>query len=103
MTLAVLALGFTDPGDALLNTFLAVKITTLPTLGKLTDNGVAVSAGARIAAADITGGKLKFTPATNGIGTAYTSFTFRVQDNGGTANGGIDTDPVARKLTFSVS
>ena len=27
---------------------------------------------------------------------AYTSFTFQVQDNGGTANGGVNLDPIAQ-------
>jgi hypothetical protein len=95
--------GFTDPKDVPANSLLAVMISTLPAVGKLADNGIAVTAGAHIAVADITSGKLKFTPALNGTGTAYTSFTFKVQDNGGTANGGIDTDITARKLTLSVS
>ena len=95
--------GFTDPNDSPANALLAVKITTLPALGTLTDNGAAVAAGAHIPVADITAGKLKYTPATNGSGTAYTSFTFQVQDNGGTANGGVDTDLTARKMTISVS
>src|SRR6185369_13603704 len=37
--------GFTDPNDTPANALLAVKITTLPPGGTLTDNGVAVSAG----------------------------------------------------------
>ena len=36
-----------------------------------------------------------FTPAANANGAGYASFTFQVQDNGGTANGGVDLDPVA--------
>ena len=43
--------------------------------------------------ADITAGKLKFTPAANANGAGYASFTFQVQDDGGTANGGVDLDP----------
>lgn len=95
--------GFTDPNDSSPNGFLAVRITTIPTVGSLTDNGTAVTAGTTIAVADITNGKLKFTPATNGTGTAYASFTFQVQDNGGTANGGVDTDLTPRKMTISVT
>jgi hypothetical protein len=102
-TFLVTDFGFTDPNDAAANSLLQVVISSLPSLGKLTDNGIAVTAGSHIAVADITGGKLKFTPALNGTGTAYTSFTFKVQDSGGTANGGIDTDVTARKMTFSVS
>lgn len=94
---------FTDRNDSPANSLLAVVISSLPTLGKLTDNGIAVTAGAHIAVADITGGKLKYTPTVNGIGTAYTNFTLKIQDNGGTANGGIDTDLTARKMTIAVS
>ena len=36
---------------------------------------------------------LKFTPAANANGAGYASFTFQVQDDGGTANGGVDLDP----------
>ena len=88
--------GFSDPHDSPANTLLTVKITTLPLLGSLTDNGVAVAVGAHISVADITAGKLKYTPKTGGTGTAYASFTFQVQDNGTTANGGIDTDPTPK-------
>ena len=44
-----------------------------------------------------------FTPALNGSGTPYASFTFQVQDNGGTANGGVDLDPSANTLTINVT
>ena len=37
--------GFSDPNDSPANAPLAVEITTLPTAGMLTDNGVAVTAG----------------------------------------------------------
>ena len=84
--------GFSDPNDSPANALLAVKITTLPVAGSLTDNGSAVTAGQFVVGADITAGKLVFTPAANANGTGYASFTFQVQDNGGTANGGVDLD-----------
>jgi len=40
--------GFTDSSDMPANTLLAVKMTTLPTAGSLTDNGTAVAVGAHI-------------------------------------------------------
>jgi hypothetical protein len=95
--------GFTDPNDTPPNHFLAVKITTLPGAGTLTDGGSAVSAGQFVNVADITAGKLVFTPATHASGTPYTSFTFQVQDDGGTANGGVDLDPTPRTMTINVS
>jgi len=56
----------------------------------LTDNGVAVTVGQVITLTDITAGLLVFTPAADANGLSYASFTFQVQDNGGTANGGVD-------------
>ena len=44
-TFSVADFGFSDPNDNPANSLLAVKITTLPTAGTLTDNGVAVTAG----------------------------------------------------------
>ena len=57
------------------------------------DNGTLVTAGQFVSVADVVGGKLTFTPATFASGANYASFTFQVQDDGGTAGGGIDTDP----------
>src|SRR5207244_2601460 len=54
-------------------------------------------------AADIGAGKLKFSPAANANGSPYTTFTFQVQDNGGTANGGQDTDQSANTMTINVT
>ena len=53
----------------------------------------------RVGVADITAGNLVFTPAANANGAAYASFTFQVQDDGGTANGGVDLDPTANTIT----
>jgi hypothetical protein len=106
-TFAVADFGFSDPVDAGsaagANALLAVKITTLPGAGTLTNNGSAVSAGQFVSAADISAGKLVFTPAANGSGTAYASFTFQVQDNGGTANGGVNLDASPNTLTINVT
>lgn len=95
--------GFSDPLDSPHNAFAFVKITTVPTKGSLMDNGKLVKNGASVPIADITNGKFTFIPANNGSGTPYTSFTFQVRDNGGTANGGKDTDPTARKMTINVT
>ena len=61
-TFAAAEFGFTDPNDIPPNNLKAVEITTLPAAGTLTDNGVAVTAGQFVPVADITGGKLVFTP-----------------------------------------
>jgi hypothetical protein len=72
-------------------------------VGTLTLGVSAVTAGQSISAASIAAGDLKFTPAPNANGAAHASFTFQVQDDGGTANGGVDLDPVARTMTVDVT
>ena len=67
------------------------------------NSGVAISNGAVVSKTAIAAGNLTFVPGTNGTGPAYDSFTFKVQDDGGTANGGQDTDPTARVMTISVT
>ena len=102
-TLTTADFGYSDGNDAPANAFQAVTFTTLPAAGTLTNNGVAVGAGASVSTADIAAGRLVYTPALNGNGIAYAAFTFQVQDDGGTVNGGADLDPVAHTLTFDVS
>ncbi|ALM83284.1 retention module-containing protein [Bordetella sp. N] len=87
---------FTD-GAGEHNSLQSVIITGLPGSGSLTLNGSAVTAGQSVSAADIAAGKLIYTPAAGG-GDA--SFGFKVQDNGGTANGGHDTSDT---YTFNLS
>jgi predicted extracellular nuclease len=97
--------GFTDPdGD----TFDSVIITTLPASGTLLLDAdgdpetppIAVFAGASIATPEIAAGQLFYvaddTPGSD-------SFTFQVVDEGGTDNGGADTDPTPNTLTFNVA
>jgi VCBS repeat-containing protein len=93
--------GFTDPNDTPANVLAAVVITTLPGTGTLTLSGSGFPAGTEIPAASIP--NLAFTPALNGSGTPYTTFTFQVRDNGGTANGGVDLDASANTITFNVT
>jgi len=95
--------GFTDPVDSPPDELLAVQITRLPAAGSLLLNGVATAAGQFVGAADIAGGKLTFAPTPRQYGGPYTSFTFQVQDDGGTANGGLDLDPIANVLTINVT
>src|SRR5439155_739305 len=95
--------GFTDPHDSPANQLQAVRITTLPGAGALSDNGTVVTAGQFVSVGDIDAGRLVFTPVTHASGTPYASFTFQVQDNGGTANGGLDLDPTPRALTVNVT
>ena len=99
----VVDFGFSDTQDSPENLLLGVRIATLPAAGALTDNGIAVTAGQVISASDITSGKLHFAPAPNASGTGYSSFAFQVQDDGGTANGGVDLDPTPRSITIDVT
>ena len=39
----------------------------------------------------------------NANGAGYASFTFQVQDNGGTANGGVDLDASPNTMTVNVT
>ena len=93
--------GFSDPGDTPANAFSAVVITTLPSGGTLFLSGTAVTAGQVISVANI--GNLTWVPALNSNGAGLASFTFQVRDNGGTANGGVDTDPTPNTITFNVT
>jgi len=93
--------GFSDPDDSPAHQLKAVLLSTLPAAGVLQLNGATVTATRSIAAADL--GQLTFTPAANGNGSPYASFTFQVQDDGGTAHGGIDTDPTPNTITLNVT
>src|SRR5262249_51023606 len=95
--------GFSDPNDSPGNNFQAVEITTLPGAGSLTDNGIGVTAGQFVSVGDINGGLLVFSPAANANGTNYAHFTFQVQDDGGTANSGQDTDQSPNTITINVT
>ncbi len=94
--------GFSDAAsDVPANAFLGVLVTTLPAAGTLTLGGVAVTAGQFIPVASI--GTLVYTPGADGNGATYATFTFQVRDDGGTANGGQDTDQSPNTITFNVT
>jgi len=78
-------------------------ITSLPAAsdGTLTLNGVAVAAGQVITVTDL--GQLVFTPASGRSGNGIGAFTFQVRDDGGTAQGGVDTAPSAHTVTFNIA
>ena len=86
-------------------------VTTIPVPGTLFYDAdgagggapVAVDAGQFITAADIALGRLYYTPVLDGNGVPFSSFTFQVRDDGGTGNGGQDTDQSANTVTFNVT
>jgi hypothetical protein len=95
--------GFSDSIDIVSNALANIIINTLPDPagGVLTLNGNPVTAGQSIAEADV--GNLVFTPAANANGLGLADFTFSVQDDDGTTNGGIDTDLTPNTFTFDVT
>jgi hypothetical protein len=95
--------GFTDPNDNPANTLLAVKIALPPSAGIIQDNGIAVTMNQFISAADIATGKLVFTPNSNLVGGPFFLCKFQVEDNGGTANGGVNLDPTAKILDVKIT
>ena len=86
--------------DILPNDLAAVKITTLPNVGTLKLSGIAVTAGQTITAADIA--NFVYTPPPDANGAGFASFTFQVQDDGGTANGGVDLDQTPNTMSSVV-
>ena len=99
-TLTASDFGFTDLEG---NNFDRVWITSLPSQGQLLYNNATIAANDWVSKADIDSGLLTFQPTADANGTNYTSFGFQVQDDGGTANGGIDRDPTDNSITFNVT
>jgi VCBS repeat-containing protein len=113
--------GFSDPTDAgaggvdpTANNLLAIKISTLPTVGELQFDGVTITqadvdVGYFVSKADIDAEMLVYVPAddNNGTlsanGTSASSFTFQVQDDGGTLNGGLDLDASANTMSVDIN
>lgn len=95
--------GFSDSGNTPPNSFLAVAIKSKPLNGTLTINGTLVNLGQLIPVANIGGGLFVFTPTADTNGDKLASFTFQVQDNGGTSGGGVDFDQTPNRITFNVN
>jgi ELWxxDGT repeat protein len=95
--------GFADPLDVPSHAFAAVRISDLPRAGRLRLNGVSVSAGQLVAASDVDLGRLTFSPSVNANGGGCASFSFQVQDDGGTLAGGVPLDPSPNTITFDVT
>ncbi len=107
-TFALADFAFADAADTAsgtVNTLQAVKITTLPFYGSLKLNNVAVNQGDLVTVADITSSKLKFVPVADQNRDGYTSFTFQVQDNGGTDadKGDVNLSVTPNTFTFNVT
>ena len=94
--------GFTDP-DVPPNTFIAIKNVVFAGSGQLLLNNLPVQNGTTIQVSDIQVNALKFVPAHDKFGSAVATFTFQVQDNGGSSGGAQDTDQSPNVLTFNVT
>ncbi|MBI5830087.1 MAG: S8 family serine peptidase [Chloroflexi bacterium] len=92
--------GFTDQHDRPSNRLKAVTIVTLPESGVLRLDGYAVAAGQVIAAEDLV--NLAYRPKTNGARLVIDTLMFQVQDDGGTANGGVDLALMSNTITLRV-
>ncbi len=97
-TFAASDFGFSDSDG---HGFASVVIASLPSAGTLKLGAGAVSVGDVIAVGQISA--LTWTPPANQSGNGLASFSFSVRDTGGTANGGVDTDPTPGTITFNVT
>ena len=69
-----------------------MRITTLPGAGTLTvSGGPVLNAGDVVTCGQHHRGQAVFTPGADANGAGYASFSFQVQDDGGTVNGGVDS------------
>jgi VCBS repeat-containing protein len=93
--------GFTDVNDSPANTLLQIRFNSIPTSGQFLINGSAIAVGDWINASDLD--QITWTPDLNAFGAALASFTFTVQDDGGTAFSGVDIDPTPNMITFNVT
>ncbi|MFM2281806.1 MAG: hypothetical protein RLZZ444_4037, partial [Pseudomonadota bacterium] len=90
--------GFSDAdGDHLAY----VVIATLPSSGCLTFNGAPVTAGQKVAVADID--SLIYTPAVNACGKNLASFTYQVIDDGGRSHDGENRSLSSAMLRIDVT
>lgn len=94
--------GFSDNEGFEFDTLSSVIIVSLPDSGKLSIDGTEATVGQEVPVSLIDAGLLVYTPPLNETGTGYNGLGFKVRDSGGTDNGGIDTDPTERFISFDV-
>ena len=88
------------------NVFGNVIVAAIPSHGELTYNGDPLRTDQipqSVSVEELNSGGLVFRPAADAWGFAYASFTFQVQDEGGTAHGGVDIDPTPNTITLNVT
>jgi len=85
--------GFSDiDGDLLAK----IKVETTVSLGQLKNGSTVLAVGDEVLLADLNAGNLTYTPATNGNGENYASFTFRAYDPSNASSN-------IRTITFDVT
>jgi len=102
ITFTLADFGFADTNDTPADNFARVKITSAPAAGTLSVGDTPLAADSFVDAADIVAGNLKFAPAADATGVPYASFTFQVEDAGGTDNGGVSLDPSPNTMAMLV-
>ncbi len=106
-TFAIADFVFQDLADNPSNSLKNVILIRLPNAGVLQLNGVTLTAAdlpnKAISVTDLSNGKLTFQPAADGNGDSYANFDFKVQDDGGTADGGMDISTNTATMTFAVT
>ena len=100
-TFSISDFGFTDPNDSPPDLFYEFHIISVPTHGVLAWSGSTMHNGDAQLTTGVGLGNLVYTPTTGYSGTD--TITFKVQDDGGTLNSGVDTDTSARTWTLNVS
>ena len=94
--------GFADThGES--NSFASVLLQPPSVAGTLRLAGSAVNSATEVTVAQLDAGSLVFTPLAGASGNNYATIGFQVRDSGGTANGGVDLDPVQRTLGINVT
>lgn len=93
---------FSDAGDDPPDAFQAVRIAALPSAGVLLLGNDPVSIGQFVSVANIADGRLQYQPPSHVNGSGIAAFSFQVQDDGGTAEGGVDLDPTPNTLRIDL-
>jgi len=91
--------GFSDPNEG--HGFQSLTFASVPANGTLKIGSAQVAIGQQIFFPDIV--NLVYQPPADATGNALDTLSFRVQDDGGTNNGGVSIDPVANTITFDIT
>jgi VCBS repeat-containing protein len=101
INLMALEFGFSDTADS--NAFSGVIISAKPLFGSLLLDGEFIDLNSFVSLAAINSGLLTYTPAADANGAGAASFSFRVVDDGGTDNSGVESDQSANTITFDIT